>query len=572
MKGIHIGEVLVEQGAITKEQLNERLKLLKAGTNDRRLAEVLTDLGYITERELLDVLGRGMGLEVIDLEFFHIDERAVEKIPKQLALKYTVMAVSMEGSGLTVATADPLDLYALEDIRLVTNMRIQLILAERTQIRHAIELNYSGIDARAAARLASEHAVFSRTFAENLMVNSDEDQAPIVRLLNSLLLKGYNTNASDIHIEPYENETVVRMRRDGMLIPYMTLSPAIHQGIVARTKILANMDIAEKRKAQDGHFKITLDGREMNVRVSFVPTVYGEKGVLRFLTTNTPIDRSAAFGMSGDNYRRMKQLLRVPHGIIYFTGPTGSGKTTTLYSVLQYLSGRLVNIVTIEDPVERNLPKVNQIQVNERAGLNFQTGLRSILRQDPDIIMIGETRDPETAEISARAAITGHLVFSTLHTNDAASSVTRLMDMGIPAYLAAASIAGIISQRLMRKVCPYCQEEYEARPEEVKILYGRPADPGEHVRLRRGKGCYLCNETGYKGRIAIHEILSVDTEMKRMISEGRNEEELKAYAVHRHGMTTLKEEAVKMVLAGITTLEEMERLIYTIDMDYFGEE
>lgn len=572
MKGIHIGEVLVEQGAITKEQLNEGLKQLKAETNDRRLAEVLTELGYITDRELMEVLGRSMGLEVIDLEFFHIDERAVEKIPKQLAIKYNIMAVSMEGSCLTVATADPLDLYALEDIRLVTNMRILLILAERTQIRHAIELNYSGIDARAAARLASEHAVFSRTFAENLMVSSDEDQAPIVRLLNSLLLKGYNTNASDIHIEPYENETVVRMRRDGMLIPYMTLSPAIHQGIVARTKILAKMDIAEKRKSQDVHFKVTLDGREMNVRVSFVPTLYGEKGVLRFLTTNTPIDRSAAFGMSGDNYRKMKQLLRIPHGIIYFTGPTGSGKTTTLYSVLQYLSSRLVNIVTIEDPVERNLPKINQIQVNDRAGLNFQTGLRSILRQDPDIIMIGETRDPETAEISARAAITGHLVFSTLHTNDAASSVTRLMDMGIPAYLAAASIAGIVSQRLMRKVCPYCQEEYEARPEELKILYGKPAAPGEHVRLRRGKGCYLCNETGYKGRIAIHEILSVDAEMKRMISEGRKEDELKAYAIRSHGMTTLKEEAVKMVLAGITTFEEMERLVYTIDMDYFGED
>lgn len=462
MKGIHIGEVLVEQGAITKEQLNEGLKQLKAETNDRRLAEVLTELGYITDRELMEVLGRSMGLEVIDLEFFHIDERAVEKIPKQLAIKYNIMAVSMEGSCLTVATADPLDLYALEDIRLVTNMRILLILAERTQIRHAIELNYSGIDARAAARLASEHAVFSRTFAENLMVSSDEDQAPIVRLLNSLLLKGYNTNASDIHIEPYENETVVRMRRDGMLIPYMTLSPAIHQGIVARTKILAKMDIAEKRKSQDGHFKVTLDGREMNVRVSFVPTLYGEKGVLRFLTTNTPIDRSAA--------------------------------------------------------------------------------------------------------------ITGHLVFSTLHTNDAASSVTRLMDMGIPAYLAAASIAGIVSQRLMRKVCPYCQEEYEARPEELKILYGKPAAPGEHVRLRRGKGCYLCNETGYKGRIAIHEILSVDAEMKRMISEGRKEDELKAYAIRSHGMTTLKEEAVKMVLAGITTFEEMERLVYTIDMDYFGED
>lgn len=572
MRGIHIGEVLVEQGAITKEQLDEALRQLKSGPEAKRLPEVLMDQGCITERRILDVLGRSMGLQVIDLEFFHIDERAVEKIPKQLAVKYKVMAVSMEGSSLTVVTSDPLDLYALEDIRLVTNMRIQLILAERSQIGRAIELNYSGIDARTAARLASEHAVFSRNFADERMLTSDEDQAPIVRLLNSLLLKGYNTNASDIHIEPYEKETVVRMRRDGMLIPYMTLSPTIHQGIVARTKILAKMDIAEKRRAQDGHFKIVLEGREMNVRVSFVPTIYGEKGVLRFMTTNTPIDRSGTFGMSGENYWKMKRLLRIPYGIVYFTGPTGSGKTTTLYSVLPYLSSRLVNIVTIEDPVERNLPGINQIQVNERAGLDFQTGLRSILRQDPDIIMIGETRDPETAAISARAAITGHLVFSTLHTNDAASSVTRLLDMGIPPYLIASSAAGFISQRLMRKVCPHCGEEYDGSPEEIRILLNRPPLPGERVRLRRGRGCYLCNDTGYKGRIAIHEIMSVDNTMKRMITEGKKEEELKEYAVRSRGMTTLREEAAKLVLEGITTFQEMVRLIDAVDLEDFGEE
>lgn len=572
MKGIHIGEVLIEQGVITKEQLDEGLKLLKAERNDRRLGEVLTDLGYVNEHVLLEVLGRSMGIEVVDLEFLQVDEHAVEKIPKQLALKYNILAVAMEGSVLTVVTADPLDLYALEDIRLVTNMRIQMVLASRSLIRSAIELNYSGIDARTAARIASEHAVFSRNFAESLAVNAEEDQAPIVRLLNSLLLKAYNTNASDIHIEPYENETVVRMRRDGMLIPYMTLSPAIHQGIVARTKILARMDIAEKRRAQDGHFKITLDEKEMNVRVSFVPTIHGEKGVLRFLTANTEIDRIKTFGMSEENYRRMMRLLKIPHGIIYFTGPTGSGKTTTLYSVLEYLSSRLVNIVTLEDPVERNLPKINQIQVNERAGLNFQTGLRSILRQDPDIIMIGETRDGETAGISARAAITGHLVFSTLHTNDAASAVTRLLDMGIVPYLAAASVAGIVSQRLMRKICPHCAQEYEAGPKEKKILYGRSASVPESLRLRRGKGCYLCNDTGYKGRIAIHEVMGVDSVMKHMIAEGRTDEELKSHAVRSQGMATLREEAAKLVLAGITTPEEMERIIFSVDMDYSGED
>ena len=369
-----------------------------------------------------------------------------------------------------------------------------------------------------------------------------------------------------------ENQVRIRFRVDGVLHEAMRHDIGLHAALIARIKIVSGLDISEKRRPQDGRATSIVDRQEYDIRVSILPTVYGEKVVMRLAQKKALTMDKRDLGFPDDELEKFNRILSHPNGLILVTGPTGSGKTTTLYSVLQYLSSRLVNIVTIEDPVERNLPKINQIQVNDRAGLNFQTGLRSILRQDPDIIMIGETRDPETAEISARAAITGHLVFSTLHTNDAASSVTRLMDMGIPAYLAAASIAGIVSQRLMRKVCPYCQEEYEARPEELKILYGKPAAPGEHVRLRRGKGCYLCNETGYKGRIAIHEILSVDAEMKRMISEGRKEDELKAYAIRSHGMTTLKEEAVKMVLAGITTFEEMERLVYTIDMDYFGED
>ncbi len=559
MKGIHIGEVLVEQGAITKEQLNEGLKLLKAGTNDRRLAEVLTDLGYITERELLDVLGRGMGLEVIDLEFFHIDERAVEKIPKQLALKYTVMAVSMEGSGLTVATADPLDLYALEDIRLVTNMRIQLILVERTQIRHAIELNYSGIDARAAARLASEHAVFSRTFAENLMVNSDEDQAPIVRLLNSLLLKGYNTNASDIHIEPFKDFTQVRMRIDGQMVSYLTLEKALHNSIVARIKIMSNLNIAEKRIPQDGNFHAVLEGIDISMRISVLPTTHGEKIVMRYLVSDTKIDHAGHFGMNEYSYNMLMKMMSAPNGIIYITGPTGSGKTTTLYMVLQHLSQRPVNISTIEDPVEKDLPNITQTSVNVTAGMTFAVGLRALLRQDPDIIMIGETRDAETAEISVRSAITGHLVVSTLHTNDAISSIVRLADMGVAPYLISNSVVGIVAQRLVRKVCQFCKYEEPATADDIAIV-------GDGIpMITRGKGCKVCNNTGYKGRISIHEMVYIDKTLKRMIAKSADSQEMLEYAKKTQGMRSLLDSAIDLVKEGVTTPEEVMKIAYYSD-------
>ncbi len=564
MRGIHIGKLLVEYGSISEEQLQEGLRELEESSEEKRIGEVFTELGYLTEQDIMEVLGKYTGLQVVDLEYCQIDERAVEKIPRQLAEKYGVLAISIEGSSLLVATSDPLDLYALEDIKLVTDMRIQLVLSQHKSIALATQLNYSGIDARAAARSASEHAEYGKHRLEELINTSEEEGAPIVRLLNSLLIKGYNTNVSDIHIEPNEQETVIRMRRDGMLLPYMTLSSSIHQGLVARIKILAHMDIAKKRSAQDGHFKIRLENKEMNIRVSFVPTIYGEKGVLRFMTTNTPVDFGNTFGMTEENYKRMMELIKSPSGIIYLTGPTGSGKTTTLYMLLQYLSSQPVNIVTLEDPVERNLPGISQIQINERAGVTFESGFRSILRQDPDIIMVGETRDTETARLSSRAAITGHLVFSTLHTNDAVSSITRLKDMGIELYLAAAAVKGVVAQRLMKKVCPFCTETYEAGENEYKILYKRAKQPGEKLMLKKGKGCYLCSDTGYKGRIAIHEILGIDPGLSKMIAEAAPIEEMKNYAVKHMGMSTLAEEAAKMVLAGITTVEEMERITYEI--------
>lgn len=502
--------------------------------------------------------------EAIDLATYPVDVRAVEKIPRQIASKYTVLAVHMEGSQLTVVTWNPFDLYALEDIRLVTNMRIVLVLSRKEEIVSAINLYYSEVDARSAAVRADSVKNLAGSYLEDVEWPEEEIQAPIVRLLNSLLLKAYNTNVSDIHIEPYEHETVIRMRRDGILQTYMTLPMASHRGMVVRIKILAHMDIAEKRKAQDGHFRLMLHGTEINVRVSFVPTVYGEKCVLRFLTTNTTIDHADTFGMSGANYEKMKRLLKHPHGIIYVTGPTGSGKTTTLYEILKQLANEPVNIVTIEDPVERNIPKLNQIQVNERAKVTFDSALRAVLRQDPDIIMVGETRDIETASASSRAAITGHLVFSTLHTNNAASAAVRLQDMGVPGYMVAASVVGVVAQRLVRKVCPYCVEEYEADDREKAILYGSSLVAPDSVRLKRGRGCHLCDHTGYKGRVAVHEILEIDSGLRKLISECKMIDEIESYAVHILDMSTLADEARKLALDGVIDIKEMEKITYSI--------
>lgn len=503
--------------------------------------------------------------ETIDLSSCSVDARAVEKIPRQIAERYTVLAVSMEGSQLTVATCNPMDLYALEDIRLVTNMRIQLVLCGKEDIESAIALHYSELDARTAATHVDIYESLADHYVYEMLAPSEEIQAPIVRLLNSLLLKAYNTNVSDIHIEPYETEVVIRMRRDGILQNDMTLPLSSHRGLIARTKILAHMDIAEKRRPQDGHFKTRLHDTEMHVRVSFVPTVYGEKGVLRFLTMNTAIDHQEQFGMTRENYETMLRMLKHPHGIIYFTGPTGCGKTTTLYAILEYLSHHPVNIVTIEDPVERCFPKLNQIQVNERADVTFDSMLRSVLRQDPDIIMVGETRDLETASTSVRAAITGHLVCSTLHTNDTVSAAVRLMDMGVPGYMIASSVVGVVAQRLVRKACRHCCEEYEADERELELLFGSGEPRPDRLTLIRSRGCRRCDGTGYRGRVAVHEMLEIDRGLRKLIAESRMVDEWYEYARNVNKISMLKDEVRKLVLEGITDLKEMERIVYGLD-------
>ncbi len=378
-----------------------------------------------------------------------------------------------------------------------------------------------------------------------------------VKILEELLVLGYRENASDIHMEPWEDRFVIRMRIDGMLTKVREFDKSMYQPLVTRAKVISGMDIAKKRVPQDRHFRETIEGIRLDMRTGVIPTIFGEKMVLRFLDTKTEIDNSGTFGMSAENYGKMMRILKSPGGILYLTGPTGCGKTTTLYMILEYLAKQPVNIVTIEDPVERYLPGISQMQVNEQAGLTFESGLRAILRQDPDIIMVGETRDPETAKISVRAAITGHLVLSTLHTKSAVGGITRMADMGVEPYLTADSLCGMAAQRLVRKVCPHCAETVELTDEEQKLL-------GRKIRsAKRGRGCEFCWNTGYKGRIAVHEIFVMDRELKKMTAENRPEWEIEDYVVKTQGMRTMREELADLVCDGVIPMEEFLRTVET---------
>lgn len=558
MRNMPIGEMLKEYGYITDDQIKQALAIQKQDRS-KKLGQILVELGYITEKEVLDALGKRMGLQIIQLDTFKIDVKAVAKIPKQLASKYNMIAIAEQSGKLTIAMSDPLNFYAVEDVRQVTGMTLEVFLAESADIKKAINLYYSEVGAKVAAEKANISAVPTAPSVEELEEAESGDDVPIVKFLNSLLVHGYSTHTSDIHIEPFETKTSVRMRTDGMLVDYLNLSNTIHKQLVARLKIMSGLDIAERRVPQDGHFRSFIDGYDINVRVSILPTIFGEKAVLRYLSTNTKVDNIGHFGMNEENYEKMMKMVRNPNGIIYITGPTGSGKTTTLYMILEHLSQRPVNISTIEDPVERSLPRINQTQVNVLAGLTFEAGLRSLLRQDPDIIMVGETRDGETAQISVRAAITGHLVCSTLHTNDAISSIVRIEDMGVAPYLVANSVVGIVAQRLVRKVCPNCAYEYEPDIVEREII-----GPDIH-KIVKGKGCHMCNNTGYKGRVAIHEIVIIDRVMKRMITDRAPVDDIYDYAINEQGMKTLEQCALDLVKDGVTTVEEMLKVCQVSD-------
>jgi type IV pilus assembly protein PilB len=515
----------------------------------------LIALNIITEQQMLEALAKRLQYDVVNVADVSVDVKVVEMIPKVLAEKYTMLGYQVEGNTFSLLVNDPLNFYGIEDIRQVVGMDLKIALCEHAPLENAIQYYYSEVSARKAAKKAAATSTQTTETVE-ISIEEGDDDTPIINLFNNILIRAYNSNVSDIHIEPFENHTSVRMRMDGVITDFMTLQKNIHNPLIARIKILGDLDIAERRIPQDGHFRINIEGVNLNVRVSVIPTVFGEKAVLRLLASATNIDHAGTFGMNEKNYELVSKMLQSPNGLIYLTGPTGSGKSTTLYMLLEEISKRNVNISTIEDPVEKNVPKLNQMQVNNTAGLTFDVGLRALLRQDPDVIMVGEARDAETASISIRAAVTGHLVLSTLHTNDAASSIIRLVDMGAEPYMIASSLVGIVAQRLVRKVCPFCGQWGEMTPEEEQIA-GVKLD-----QVKYAKGCQQCNNTGYKGRVSIHEILSVDKTVRSMITKGATVEEIKEYAIKQQGMQTLKESTLELVKEGVTTVEELLRVSY----------
>ena len=553
---LRIGEVLTEKGYVTEEQITQALAYQKEH-RDKRVGQILMELGFVTENQVLEALASKLHVEIVEVAQLTVEVEAVAMVDKNLAEKNLILPVRVREHNMTLVTNDPLNYFALEEVRQQTGCQLEILLSEEIPLKQAISYYYAEVSARKAAKQAN--VGFSTTDAEEFAVedleNSD-DEAPIIRLLNSLIERAIKTEASDIHIEPFEKETRVRMRIDGVIMEYVTIQRNIHAPLIARIKILANLDIAEKRVPQDGHFRVSLDNGYVNIRVSILPTVFGEKAVMRIMAATTHLEHADHFGMDEFSYKQFLPMLNYPNGIIYITGPTGSGKSTTLYMVLDYLSGRNVNISTIEDPVEKNLPEINQTQVNPVAGLTFDVGLRALMRQDPDIIMVGETRDGETAGTSVRAAITGHVVLSTLHTNDAVSSIVRLEDMGVETYLVANSLVGLVAQRLLRKVCPNCAHEMETTEQERYFL-------GEDVKtVRRGAGCSHCNNTGYKGRIAVHEILAIDNTIRRMIVNHATVEEITEYAKEHQHMRTLKESGLILVKEGVTTPEELMKISY----------
>ena len=554
---LRIGEVLTEKGYVTEKQISQALAYQKEH-RDKRVGQILMELGFVTETQVLEALASRLQLRIVDVAQLVVNVEAVAMIDKGLAEKNLILPVHVKDHNMQIVTNDPLNYFALEEVRQQSGCQLEILLSEEAPLKQAISYYFSEVSARRAAKQAnvgfSTASAMDELEIENL--DNSDDEAPIIRLLNSLIERAIKTGASDVHIEPFEKETRVRMRIDGVIMEYVNIQRNIHAPLIARIKILSNLDIAERRLPQDGHFRVSLDDGQVNIRVSILPTVFGEKAVMRIMAFNGKLEHADHFGMDEYSYKQFAPLLNYPNGIIYITGPTGSGKSTTLYMILEYLTGRNINISTIEDPVEKNLPGINQTQVNPVAGLTFDVGLRALMRQDPDVIMVGETRDGETAGTSVRAAITGHVVLSTLHTNDAVSSIVRLEDMGVETYLVANSLVGLVAQRLLRKVCPNCAKEVETTEQERLFL-------GEDVKIvRKGMGCSHCNNTGYKGRIAVHEILAIDNTVRRMIVNHNSVEEISAYAREHQHMRTLKESGLILVKEGMTTPEELMKISY----------
>ena len=556
-KKIRLGDLLVEAGSITQEQLMSALE--KQKKTGMKLGVTLVDEGVITEDDIAEALGRQLGIEIVDLQNINVDKAVTQLVPVNILKKYTMIPFAFSEKNknvLRVAMENPLDTYAQEDISIITNYQVEPVVATTRSIMLAIDKYHGQNEMKTAlSRYAKE---------KRLEVEVDEQEqedissSPIVKLVKEMIDLAVRQRASDIHIEPMEEYIRVRYRIDGVLQKKATYNVSVLPAIIARIKIIGGMDISEKRKPQDGRITQVVDHVEYDIRVSILPTVFGEKVVMRLTAKMALTREKSQLGLKPYELEQFDYIISNPHGILLVTGPTGSGKSTTLYTALSELNTNDVNIITVEDPVEANIDGINQVQVNPKAELTFASALRSMLRQDPDIIMIGEIRDGETASIAVQASITGHLVVSTLHTNSAASSITRLEDMGVESYLIADSVIGVIAQRLVRRLCPMCKKPRQATADEKNFM---GVDESQEITIYEPCGCSKCDNAGYKGRIGVYEIMKMTPALKKIISSRQGADVLKEKAIEE-GMRTLRMSGSEYVLEGITSYSEVVRISF----------
>ena len=545
-KKMRLGEMLVEGGVITEEQLSQALKEKRS---DQKLGDKLIEDGYITEAKLVEVLKDQLGINDIRLTNYEIDPNILNLIPKDYVIENNIIPIKREKNKLYIATADPLDYFVLNDLRLLTGFIIEPLISTKDEIRHSIIRLYERED-------FGEYFLAQEEESEVQDITIAEANSPIVKIINQLIQQAVVEKASDIHFDPHENKVIARLRVDGTLRTEQVFAKGIQSSLVTRIKIMANLDITESKVPQDGRIKVRVEGRNVDLRVSTLPTIYGEKIVIRVLDTIAVSNRLNDLGFDEDHLNQFIEMIEKPHGIVLLTGPTGSGKTSTMYAALSRLNKPDVNIITVEDPVEYQLEGVNQIQVNPKVGLTFASGLRSILRQDPDIIMIGEIRDKDTANMAVRASITGHLVLSTLHTNHSLGAIDRLMNMGVEKFLIGSSLNGVVAQRLVRRICRDCAIEKEPTNRE-KLLFEKHNIVVE--RTKKGQGCPSCNMTGYRGRTAIHEVLFIDDDLREAILNDESTVSIERLAREK-GFRRLIEDGLKKVAEGITTTEEVFRV------------
>jgi type IV pilus assembly protein PilB len=560
MKNIPIGQHLIEKGLITEEQLQQVLAKQKE-SKGKMFGDVILEMKLLTENQFSEVLAERLNVPFVDLDKFQLVPDIVKRIPPDVARKYTVIALNKVGRRLTVATSEPSNFYAMEDLRAITGCSISVQMATKGAINRAIGKMYSAGQVDAVVEEATKQKEEEQSLDDLISDASNDriDNAPIVKLATAIVENSFRKDATDIHIEPFQKETKIRIRVNGDLIELMTLSSALHVALVTRFKILSGMNIAEKRVPQDGRMSQVVDGTNIDLRVSNLPMVYGEKVVLRILATgDMSVRKITDLGMTQYNYERFAACLKVPQGVVLVTGPTGSGKSTTLYAALGEIAKPNLNVITVEDPVEKKIEGINQCQINDKAGMTFDAALRSILRQDPDIIMVGEMRDAETAEIAIRAAITGHLVLSTIHTNDASSTVTRLVDMGVEAYMVATSLIGIVAQRLTKVLCPECKRKVMSTEVDNELM-----GIDHSIEIYEPVGCPLCNGTGYKGRTAIHEILLSTPEMAQLITRGAKADEIEVLA-REQGCRLLRDNVSELIQQGKTSMDELIRVTYAV--------